>query len=107
MNFKKFFPAATVLIIVLFLWQNNVFTWLPETKFVDDLISSLSPFPKAGETQFIEVPIEVDVNSEITEPKIELIPDVTLLIQNREGYAARREYGIGLLDSRRVLLMAF
>lgn len=39
--------------------------------------------------------------------EIELIPDVTLLIQNREGYAARREYGIGLLDSRRVLLMAF
>ena len=97
MNFKKFIPAVIVLIVVLFLWQNNVFTWLPETKFVDDLISSLSPFRKAGETQFIEVPIEVDVNSEIAaEPKIELIPDVNLNLISfdvGQGLSLGIEYG--------------
>jgi hypothetical protein len=38
---------------------------------------------------------------------IELLPDPMLTRENRAGYYARVEYGVGCLDSRRVLLLAF
>lgn len=38
---------------------------------------------------------------------IELLPDPMLTRENREGYYARVEYGVGVLDVRRVLLLSF
>lgn len=37
---------------------------------------------------------------------VEMLPDPTLIRQNREGYFARQEYGVGLLDNRRVCLLS-
>ncbi len=38
---------------------------------------------------------------------LELLPDPTLIRENREGYFARMEYGVGVLDARRVILLSF